>query len=279
MYLKRLNQIIDNLTNSEQIIANYIQEHMSEAKDLTSTELAQKTGTAQATVIRFSQKMGYSSFKRMVNDIDTSEADTQIDENIDYNEGVEASRQRLVSQYELSSELLMSQNKAAVFTTIARWIYKAKTILIFGYTSRKSDLAHYYTGMLCKLGLNAITDHYSSNLYARIENCQDNDVILFISESGETREILNMAKMARKKGMKVIAVTRPKKNSLSKISDIHVKLLEYGSRTFLRNLTIMHAYLFFFDLIYLEIVKLNPNKAEVLTSKNSVVTKLNYIEP
>jgi DNA-binding MurR/RpiR family transcriptional regulator len=52
----------NRLTKSEKKIAEYILKNLEEAAFLTSTRLAQKATVSEATVLRFSMKLGYSGF-------------------------------------------------------------------------------------------------------------------------------------------------------------------------------------------------------------------------
>lgn len=278
MFIKRLNQILDNLTGSEEIIADYISNHLNEIGKMTSVELARRTGTAQATVIRFSKKMGYPNYKRMINDINTSDADEHIDEDITFDEDIETTKKKLKNEYSMVFDLVVEQNSNTLFQQAVEMIYKAETIIIYGITSRKGDLAHYLMGILMKIGFNVVTDSYTSTIYARLETCKKGDVLILLSESGETRELLNFAKIGKKKGVRVISITRFKKNHLAQLSDVNFKVIEYGQRTFLRNLMMMYSYNIIIDLLYLNLVKKDFDKSEKLSSRNSLVTKVNYTE-
>ena len=62
-YANKLKLIIEDLTYSEEMLADYIDSHRSEIQNLTSKELSDIVGVSQSTVIRFSQKLGYGSYK------------------------------------------------------------------------------------------------------------------------------------------------------------------------------------------------------------------------
>lgn len=48
---------------------------------------------------------------------------------------------------------------------------------------------------------------------------QKNDLLVVVSGSGETRTVLDLAKMAHDKGVKMIAITSNVKSSLAKLAD------------------------------------------------------------
>lgn len=278
MFKNRLNQAIDNLTPSEETIADYMSSHLDEITNMTSTELARQTGTAQATVIRFSKKLGYSSYRRMIHDIGTYDADEHIHDDIDYTESMETTRLKLKNEYDNVFNLTCELNKNSKIQKTVDAIYMADNVVLFGITSRKGDISHYFTNLFLKIGINAFTDEYPSAIYAKLEICKKNDVIILLSESGETREIINFAKIAHKKDMIVISITRHIRNTLSRQSDINLQVIEYGERTFLRNCMMVYSYEVLMNMIYLNLLKKNPARAEKLSSRNYIVTKTQYFE-
>ena len=64
MLVDQLTQM-NGFTHQEQIVANYILEHLSEMESLSATTLAQQSYTSKATVVRLSQKLGLTGFSEL----------------------------------------------------------------------------------------------------------------------------------------------------------------------------------------------------------------------
>ena len=60
--LARLGTLAPSLRESERKIADYILTHPDEITYMSITELAERTDTSEATVIRFAQRLGYSGY-------------------------------------------------------------------------------------------------------------------------------------------------------------------------------------------------------------------------
>lgn len=62
--MKELIESINNakLTKTQEMIAKYILDNSSEACFMTSTDIAEKLGVSESSVIRFSRSLGYSGF-------------------------------------------------------------------------------------------------------------------------------------------------------------------------------------------------------------------------
>ena len=75
---------LTNMTSAENKIAKYISENIDNIADLTSTKLADEVGVSQSTVIKFSQKLGYPTYKRMILDITSDQPDDDLNDELDY---------------------------------------------------------------------------------------------------------------------------------------------------------------------------------------------------
>src|SRR3954453_3586129 len=60
--LARLGTLVPSLRESERKIADYILARPNELIYLSVTELADRTDTSEATVIRFAQRLGYAGY-------------------------------------------------------------------------------------------------------------------------------------------------------------------------------------------------------------------------
>ena len=101
-------------------------------------------------------------------------------------------------------------------------------------------------------------------------------MIVILSESGETRDLINFAKMAKKRGMFVVTITKASKNTLQTIADKNLRIADYGLRTFLRNSVLRISVLSILDMLFLNLVKKNFNFYEREAAKLSFMTKLDY---
>ena len=98
-YTQKLKTTFGELTYSEEKLAQYIDEHRSEMTDITSQQLAAEVGIGQSTVIRFSQKLGYGTFKKMIADITSENPDESIDLEIEEHESTRETNEKIREQY------------------------------------------------------------------------------------------------------------------------------------------------------------------------------------
>ena len=274
-YTNKLKMVFDGLTFSEEKLSNYIQEHREEIRNLTSQELADAVGVGQSTVIRFSQKLGYGNYKKMIADISMDNPDAYVDLEIDDQESTVETMEKLREQYNLILDMTFDMNKSDDVDLAVDFLYNARKI-IAGFSVRNNCFADYFAHRLSYIGLDAYHHGHTTMIYSALNQCNDQDVIIVLSESGETRDMVNFAKLAKKRGMKVISITKVSENTIKALSDINFKLVEYGNRTFLRTNLIRSSLLAVFDMIYLNLLKKDFERFEMHSTMMKIQTKLNY---
>ncbi|MFN4227857.1 MAG: 6-phospho-3-hexuloisomerase [Candidatus Ratteibacteria bacterium] len=117
------------------------------------------------------------------------------------------------------------------FEKIENLISKSKKIFVYG-VGRSGLIGKCFCMRLFHLGLNSfflgetITPRFTSN-----------DLIIFISGSGEKTSILEIAKICKKEKGKILTITSNKKSKLAQISDCLIyiptkKTIQFGNSLF-----------------------------------------------
>ncbi|MGL4382274.1 MAG: MurR/RpiR family transcriptional regulator, partial [Bacilli bacterium] len=98
MIQTRLKLATKKLTNSEKKVAEYIINNPQPFRTMTSYELASVLDVGQSTIIRFSQKLGYDSFKMLQLDVQ-SDHNNYLREDILIDEPTSAINKKIIAQY------------------------------------------------------------------------------------------------------------------------------------------------------------------------------------
>lgn len=253
MYHTRLCAVSDKLTNAEKKIADYLESSAKEGRIMTSYELAEQLHIGQSTIIRFSKKLGYGSFRELQVDLVHTPAASAI-EDIAVNESTKATNFKITKQYQEIIDLTYAQNNDAVIEETIRYIKRAKRILIHGI-GNSNLFAAYFANQLTTIGVLASGSSNNHVVYSTISCYTPEDLVILISESGETPEILQAAKIARSHQVPVISMTRAVKNKLYDYSDLILRTVNRMSRTRLETMTMRCSQLCLIDMIYLNLFK------------------------
>ncbi|MEH2960152.1 MurR/RpiR family transcriptional regulator [Candidatus Merdisoma sp. JLR.KK006] len=253
MYNARLHTVSDKLTKAEKKIADYLEDYTKEGQIMTSYELAKQLNIGQSTIIRFSKKLGYNSFRDLQVDLVHTPTASAI-EDIAINESTHATNFKITKQYQEIIDLTYAQNNDAIIEETIRRIKGANRILIHGI-GNSNLFAQYFANQLTTIGVVTFTSGNNHVIYSAISCYTPEDLVILISESGETPEILQAAKIAQNHLVPVISMTRAVKNKLYDYSDIILRTVNRMSRTRLETMTMRCSQLCLIDMIYLNLFK------------------------
>ena len=279
LFHHKLQFISKDLTVSEQKVAAYIDDHREAVRHMSSVSLAEAAGVSQPTIIRFSKKLGYGSYKQMINDVSVENNDEFINVDIAETDNTTTTMALIAQQYNTIVNTTFSLNSAENVDLAVKYLFQAKRIIVAGYSERNYYLAEYITYRLSNIGLDSYTNSHHSMILARLMNCEAGDVVILLSESGEAPNLINCAKLSIQRGVRVISLTRLANNTIQLLSDINFKVVEYGPRTYLRSCMIRLSMQCIVDMLFLNLIKEDYSAYRSRTSKLNQMTKLSYEAP
>ncbi len=219
--LLRIESKKSTMSKSEAAVCDYIVQHPEEVIYLSVSELAEKSGVSDATVIRASQKIGSSSYQ----DLKITLAQDIVTPLQAVNEEIDPGDSSPVVLEKVFQGILHTMNCSykiqdpALLDKAAQILLEANRICICGLGNSHAiaaDLQH----KLMRLGLNALA--YSDSHLQIISTCFLNpgDVLFAISHSGSSRDIVRVAKLSKKNHVPVISLTNIGTSPLKETSDI-----------------------------------------------------------
>lgn len=188
--------------------------------------MAQQIGTSQAAIVRFCKRLGYDGLK----DIKASVADNLLSaqeareeeesySDIKISDSPGEIMEKVAANHILALEETLKILDVEEFHEAVALLSQARRIDVFGIGASglvAQDMQQKLTriGKFCFFYPDA-----HMQLTAAASLTQD-DVAMFISYSGKTREVISCAEAAKDRKTKIIALTRFGPSPLSKISDV-----------------------------------------------------------
>ncbi|WP_168122600.1 MurR/RpiR family transcriptional regulator [Paenibacillus sp. HB172176] len=221
--LIKIRERKDSLTPVERLVAEYILNHKEDIPHLSIKNLAQASKTSDASVLRFCKTMGYSGYRSFIVSISASlgSMDEETDEqytDIQPGDGLQTiianiSRNNIRSIEDTLSVIDRDAVEGAVQALLA-----CRRMMFFGIGASglvAQDAEQKFTriNMMC----HAFVDGHSQLTAATLLTKED--VAVFISNSGNTLEILDALDIAKKNGAHIIAITKYSKSELSMQAD------------------------------------------------------------
>ena len=206
----------DLLSIAEKKVANYIVENPQEAVDSNVAEIAKASGVSDATVIRMCHRLGYKGhyqFRLMLaKDIGRKEDDEE-DLNSDVNLVKKIMKNFADSLVEISE--IIDQN---VIEKCVERIQECQVVHIIA-VGNTNPIGRYMGFRLGVLGIKATYDDSSEYFMNHINLAEREDLIIAISKSGSSIQVLQGVELAKEKGIRIIGITENYQSQLALMSD------------------------------------------------------------
>lgn len=238
----KLKECYGRLSKSEKLVADYILKNKLAASDLTISELSKKTNVSCSTINRLALNLGYDGYKEFIKSLylnahnDEKELNKHIydvDIDDDFNLSIKEVASLVCS---LNIEAITNTYKMLDMKTlnkVIKLIDKAQRVVIFAL-SGSIVVAKDMLFKLERLGIACqVSDNYHS-LLANASTLKKNELAVFISYSGNTKEVIEAAKLAKETEATVVGITMVGNNQLSKLVDYSIQhsSVDRGIKTF-----------------------------------------------
>jgi DNA-binding MurR/RpiR family transcriptional regulator len=180
------------------------------------TSATEESGSGYGTIIRFCQRMGFSGFQDFKIKLALERRSSEEDGGPARGKGWLGKAAERASEQLRATAAEMDESAVA---RASRIIIRARHILVAGVAgSFPSALDLSYR--LSRMGLPAIAESDTHMQSIRASTMTEKDVLVAISFSGSTREILEAVGLARAAGTPVVAVTNYPRSPLADVSQI-----------------------------------------------------------
>ncbi len=224
-----LKQFLPNLAGSERKIAEFLLANPTQAVSLGVQDIAFSAGSSSSACIRLANHLGYSGYSALrmalAKEVFSSEQEPEDVPLLKIT--------ALSSTAEIVNQVIHSTSKS-ILALEQRVDIKAlegsvNTIMhahhrVIAGVGASGIVASDLQQKLSRLGLHALYSPDSDMQIVEACALSKSDVLVAISYSGETSSVLKVAREAKRNGSSVIALTRFGGNSLSRIADwtLHV---------------------------------------------------------
>ncbi|HZG79027.1 MAG TPA: MurR/RpiR family transcriptional regulator [Paenibacillus sp.] len=219
--LLSISSIYASMTKAEKKVAEAVQANPEEAVLYTITDLSEKAGVGETSVIRFCRKLGfggYHEFKLAIAQHVVSEPRHFSGEVL---EGDDAAvvLQKLTSRNARMIEDAGTLVSAASLEEAARALASGKRIHVFGVgSSGMTAMDAYYSFMRIGLAADVQRDGHIIAMSASLAN--EGDVVFGISTSGSTKDLVDTLRTAKANGATTICLTSQGRSPITQYADV-----------------------------------------------------------
>ncbi len=217
---------LDTFFESERKIGTYIIQHTAEVVDMTVGELAQACGVSDASVSRFCKKIDMKGFHHLkitlAKEISErgKDRDEEVSNHISVNDIDQSLKNILANKVtEITQTVSMMDTKQ--LHKILNLLNTAKTVQFFA-VGNTIPVAIDGAFKLNQIGIPAVSGTIWETQIGYTYNMTSDDVVIAISNSGESTAVLRALEAARSAGATTISITNSEKSSAAQLSDYHI---------------------------------------------------------
>ena len=251
----RIKALYDAMGPSEKKIADWLLENRQEIISLSISELAEKCGCGDATVVRFARRLGLVGYQELkISIAQEIQNPTPIaNESITTEDSCVEVFAKVSNDIYHSLEHTKKVLNADSLETAAKKILDARRIAIFGLGNSASvaiDAQHKF--LRAGLDAAAYCDNHMQAIAA--SHLTSGDVAIGISHSGSSRDVVEALKLAKESGATTICITNFGKSPIIKQGDITLFTASEETKYTILGMNSRLAQLAIVDSIYIYIV-------------------------
>ena len=263
--LKKLSNPQIKASKSDNKLIHYFLSNGLKACSSSISEISRDCDISHATVTRFARKFGFETLKdfkiSLAQDLGAQDSDSHTKRTaINLKESCEATAQKLLQL----NQTLLSQTAVEIgfesVTKMVKEMVSARHVFFFGIGS-SGFLARDAARKIARIGIDARCYTDSHEIMTHSAMITSNDLVIYISNSGKTGELVRSAAICSKRGAMICAITAETTSPLYSFTDMTVLHAVH-------DYDLAHGYadsrlsvFFIIDLIYIELIKALGEKA------------------
>lgn len=264
--LTTIHDQIDRMSAALQKLGQYILTHVHDVPKMNVSVLAEKSEVSQATVVRFAKALGYEGFTEFrlqlaSENVVVNAEDANLFSEISPHDTAEELKVKLSSRVENAITTTSRRLPAKTLDSAANLLSWANVMSVFGIGA-SSVVANDFYQKFSRLGKPVLNPPDVHQAMTNIVTQNMNHVMVLISNSGLTQEVIKLAKASKENDVPTIVLTADQAGQLSKTATLVIPTDEGKSPDHLRTAatTSLLSQLYVVDLIFYRYLQLHFNE-------------------
>lgn len=215
----QINVLYNKMGAAEKKIADWLIENPDKIISLSISDLAEKCKCGEATIVRFARRLGFGGYQELKISLAKEQGTVEVSNTIEKTDSCFEIFEKVSYDIYRSLEMTKQCLDEEALENAARLIMKARRIMIFGL-GNSAAVALDFQHKLMRIGLDA-TSYSDNHMQAiSVSHSTKADVVIGISHSGSSKDIVNALKIAKENGASTVAITNQGKSPIVSVSDI-----------------------------------------------------------
>jgi DNA-binding MurR/RpiR family transcriptional regulator len=209
----------DKMGKAEKRIADWLLQNPGEIISLSIVELAERCQCGEATIVRFARRLGFGGYQDMKISLAQETGNVTVSDTVGVGDAAPEIFSKVCNDIYLSLEKTKLVLDGNSLQEACEKIAAARRIVILGL-GNSAPIAKDAEHKFLRAGLSAVA--YSDNhmQVIAVSHLTPDDVVLAISHSGSSKDIVDALQIAGKAGATTIAITNVGKSPIRTCADI-----------------------------------------------------------
>lgn len=225
--LQRLTRMQQGSNKTERKIAAFVLENLTAIPSWSISEFAQGANVSETTVVRFCRALGYNGYREFRMEMAENagalrasiDLGTEIPADLSEDETLESIARKVVR---INAEVLVDTVNLIDFDRLEQaisMILAAHRVFLFGFGSSTPVVYDAFQRFL-RLGIRAVTSSDPHIITSMIVNAVPEDLVLGVSFSGASADLVDAFEIARELGVGTIAITSYPGSPITQYADV-----------------------------------------------------------
>lgn len=248
-FLDSYGNNLSNLTLTEKQVLYYIDQHLNETTNLSLTEIAKINNVSTTTIVRLTHKLGlegFSELKYILKRNDFQQTSPSANP-------VELYKEEFIAAFDTIQQDELKK--------LSEKIKQANQVIVVGVGLSKM-LAEYFSKLLMQTSKQTYYT-YESHMIDLLPNMvKPNDLVFFISTSGETKTLIQAAEKLSYQVVDTAAITNSSDSTLGKTVKTNLSMTVQKVNFAGYDITARSTLMLLIDLLFASYLESGPHHGE-----------------
>lgn len=209
----------DDMGRSEKKVADWLFSHSGEVLPYSITDLASKCESSEATIVRFSKRLGCRGYQDLKLTLAKEHEKKVVAPVITKEDDCFSIFEKVCNDAYMSLERTKKTLSAENMSRAMEVISGARRVVLIGLGT-SAQVAEDASNKLLRAGCNSSAYADTHMQAIAVSQLKAGDVVIGISQSGSSKDIVESMKVARARGATTISITSKERSPIARQSDI-----------------------------------------------------------
>ncbi|WP_114767026.1 SIS domain-containing protein [Vibrio rhodolitus] len=269
----RIRMTMPSLTKTEKKIAEFFLTPRTMRKDVTINSVAEQLDVSTSLIVKLAKKLGYDGFKELKAELLLVESEKQYlpDQKLNKDDDCAQIVQKVLNNSLNALQEVLSFSNVPKIEKAAKMVVNARKLSLFA-VGGTSVIAEDFHHKLLRIGIHSYVPKDYHMMIMTGSLMSEEDVVLVISHSGQTIDLIDAVEEAKKSGASVIAITNNYNSKLTSLADCAIFAPASPEPILGKNGTARLVKIALVDCLFATVANLCPDMTKISIDKTGAAT-------